>query len=190
MTPNKLEFFKVSSGEMLWNLLTSPSASWHIWILTAIGCVAIVAGAILDIRVMVLGLLICLSLVPPVVVFMYYSHVLDTYMIANILNHTVERCPGGYRVRIFREESDEEAEHGIADNLKVEKDSSDGKAKDSDARGKRWIEAAAMTVYDAKVTKRRNRGAFSVLYLEDSPVKVLYVPNGITPSCHAAEQAY
>lgn len=112
---------------MLGNLLTTPSASWHIWILTALGCVAILVGAVFDVRVMVLGFLICLSLVPPIVVFMYYSHVLDTYMIANILNHTVERCPGGYRIRIFREESDEEAEHGIADNLKVDKDLVDRK---------------------------------------------------------------
>lgn len=47
-----------------------------------------------------------------------------------------------------------------------------------------------MTICDSKVKKRINRGAFSVLYLEDSPVKVLYVPNGIANSSPETESTY
>lgn len=144
---DRLDFFKVSGREMFWNLLTTPSASWHIWTLAIVGVSVFVFGCLFDVRIMVLGLLICSSMVPPVVMYMYFSHVLDTYMIANVLNHTVERCSDGYRVRIYREVDDA------------------------------WVEAAAMTVLDSKIAGCRNRGAYSVLYLEDSPIKVLYVPN-------------
>lgn len=149
------DFFSVSRGEMVEYLLTTASIAWPVWVLAIAGLALTAVGAFIDWRILMVGLMILLAILPSLSYYIYFSHMLDTHMIANVLPHTIDSHPGGYLVRIFREEPRHDAEH--TDETE-------------------WVEAGRMTIFESKVKKSRVVGDFKVLTLVDSPVKVLYVP--------------
>lgn len=166
------DFFKVSKKEILCYLLSSRSSAWPVWILAIIGFVFLVIGVFFEWRFFVAGLIVIFTLIPTVMFFIFYSHMLDNQMIANLLPHTVEPHQGGYLVRIYR------------------KVSSEGKDDDEEDE---WVETRRMTIFDSAVRKRSDIGGFTVLDLVDSPVKVLYIPRGMMPIadfCEIKDDSY
>lgn len=154
------DFFIVGRKELIYYLLSSPAISWPLWLTLGLGLVLIFTGAVCDVRVMFLGLILCLTVAPTMAFFIYFSKMLDTHIMINILPHTIEGHPGGYLVRIYRAEPLQDED----DKDKVE-----------------WIETGKMTIFDSKVVKRIDRREYSILFLVDSPVKVLYIPRGLQP---------
>lgn len=160
------DFFNVSRKELIFYLLSSPSISWPLWLTFGLGLVLVFTGAVCDVRMMFLGLILCLTVAPTMAFFIYFSKMLDTHIMINILPHTIEGRPGGYLVRIYRAEP----------------------SQDDDTKDKmEWIETGKMTIFDSKVVKRIERGEYSILYLVDSPVKVLYIPRDLQPLPAACE---
>lgn len=145
-------------------LLTTPSIAWPVWLLVVVGLVLTAIGAFNDWRLLMVGLMIILAILPSLSYYIYFSHMLDTHMIANVLPHTIEPHPGGYFVTIFREEQRHDARN--------EEDTE-------------WVEAGRMTIFESKVKKSRVLGNFKVLTLVDSPVKVLYIPKELEPEHHS-----
>jgi len=140
--------------------MSSPSISWPVWAVGLVGAILTLAGALCDVRIMMVGLIICLTVMPMLAFFIYFSNMLDTHIMLNVLPHTLESKPGGYLVRLYRED----------------------RGKDSDGNENvEWVETGSMTIFDSKVRKRVEKSDLSVLYLVDSPVKVLYIPKGMQP---------
>lgn len=138
----------------------NAAISWSVWLVGIIGIVTIVLGAIFDTRFLIVGLIICLTIMPMLAFFIYFSNILDSHIMLNVLPHTIESKPGGYLVRIYREDR-----HDDCDGNEV----------------KEWVETGRMTIFDFKVKKRVEKDDYSLLYLVDSPVKVLYIPKGLQP---------
>lgn len=145
-------------------LLTTPSIAWPVWLLVVVGLVLTAIGAFNDWRLLMVGLMIILAILPSLSYYIYFSHMLDTHMIANVLPHTIEAHPGGYLVTIFREEQKHDARN------------------EDDTE---WVEAGRMTIFESKVKKSRALGNFKVLTLVDSPVKVLYIPKDLEAEHHS-----
>lgn len=152
------DFFIVSRKELILYLFTSPTVSWPIWLIGGIGLFAAIVGVFVDVRVMFVGLMLLLAVMPMVAFFIYFSCILDNHIMINILPHTIESRPGGYLVRIYREDRNEGA---------------DGREE------LEWVETGRMTIFESKVVKRVEKFNASVLYLVDSPVKVLYLPKDL-----------
>lgn len=157
---NTPDFFKVSRKEIFYFILSSFRLSWPLWTASAIGALLLLAGALYDVRIFALGLIMILAIVPTIGFFIYFSHILDTQMLANLLPHTVEAHGGDYLVRVYREETRQDEEGNQTSE---------------------WIEAGRMTLFSSRVKKCSYRNNFKVLFFEDSPLKVLYVPNHVTP---------
>lgn len=120
----------------------------------------ICVGALHDVRIILVGLIICLTVVPMLAFFILFSNILDTHIMLNVLPHTLESKAGGYLVKIYRKDRSKDRDG----NVHVE-----------------WVETGRMTIFDSKVKKRVEKSDSSVLYLVDSPVKVLYIPKGMQP---------
>ena len=136
-------------------LMSTPSISWPVWSAAGLGAMVSLLGALYDVRFMLVGLMICLSVTPMLAFFIFFCNILDTHIMLNVLPHTIESRTGGYLVRIYRED------------------------KFTDEEGKEaseWVETGRMTIFESKVQKRIERVDSSVLFLVDSPVKVLYIP--------------
>ncbi len=154
------DFIKIKRADIFWYLMRDLSISWLIWLLIIVGVAMVVAGVFVDFRISLVGLILCLSIVPSMAFFMYYSRLLGTNIIVNVLPHTVESCPGGYKVTIYRKQLLEKEDSGMETE---------------------WVVAEVMAVFEENVVSRERRGAFMVLHLVDSPVRVLYVPKDLKP---------
>lgn len=166
------DFFKVNRADIIWYLFRDVSVSLPIWIAIGVSLILVVVGAFIDWRLLVLGIAVALTVIPGAAFFIYFSHMLDTQTIANVLPHTVESYPGGYLVKIFREE--------------VSEDENGDQHHD-------WIEYSHITIFDSRVKKRTDMSYFSVLQLEDSPINVLYIPKGMEPKplyCQVKNHTY
>lgn len=163
------DFFKVSKGEIACYLLSTNAIAWPIWTLVFVGLVLLILGVFIEWRFFVAGLIVIFTLIPTVMFFIFYSHMLDTQMISNLLPHTVEPHQGGYLVRIYRKSSD---------------------ANEDDDADDDWIESSRMTIFDSNVKKRKDLGDFTVLDLVNSPVKVLYIPRGMQPLAEYCEMKH
>ncbi|MCM1489541.1 MAG: hypothetical protein NC095_01750 [Muribaculum sp.] len=151
-------FFKVSKSEIAGYILGSVSKSWILWLVALIGCLLSVGGFFIDWRLLVMGLMALFTIVPSIGFFIFYSCILDSHIVANMLPHTVEPHPEGYLVRIFRKKMNDEDDQ----NDEIE-----------------WIESQSMTILDSNVVRRKDKGDFSILHLVDSPVRLLYIPRGM-----------
>ena len=116
-------------------------------VLTGIGC-------FVDIRYLILGLIVCLAVLPGMAFFIFVNYMFATEMVANLLHHSVERRPNGYLVHIFRP---------AAQTDPIEK-------------GKVWIENGRLTLFDLNIVKTKITSEYEVVFFKDSPLGILFVP--------------
>ena len=146
--------FTVSRATIFKTLILSPSTGWLLWIVFAVGLVLTILGCFLDPRYLILGLIVILTVFPAMAFFMFVNYMFATEMVANLLNHTVERRQSGYLLRIFRPA-----------------DKSDPVEKD-----KEWIESGRLSFFDSNIVKTKITPKYEVVFLKDSPLSILYVP--------------
>lgn len=152
------DFFIVKKSELVSYLMGSPRISWSLWLTVAVGVILIIVGAFMDIKILMLGLIVCLTVAPTMAFFIYFTKLIDTHIMINVLPHTIEPKTERYFVTIYRKEQ----------------------RKDDDTEFD-WVETGTMTIFESKVRKRVEKGQYSILHLVDSPVKVLYIPKGMQP---------
>ncbi len=148
------KLFAVSRNTIFKTLLSNPSTGWMLWLALLIGLAVTVYGCFADVRCLILGLIICLSVVPSMAFFIFVNYMFATEMVANLLDHTVERHNKGYLVRIYRPVNPDE---------QVEED-------------KTWIECGRFTLFDSNIVKQKTTSEYEVLFYKDSPLSILYVP--------------
>ena len=151
---NVKEPFTVGRGIVLKQLILSPSTGWPVWCALFSGVALAVAGCFTDDRLMVLGLMICVCVIPAVVAFVYFFHILSPDMVANLLPHTLERRPDGYTLRIWSRSEPE-------DGSKVETC---------------WKESGRVMLYDSDIVASKSTFDYEMLFFKDSRMKILYVP--------------
>lgn len=148
------QLFAVSRNTIFKTLICNPSTGWMLWLVLFIGLALTVFGCIADVRCVILGLIICLTVAPSMAFFIFVNYMFATEMVANLLDHTVERHPHGYLVRIYRPVGpDEHVEDG-----------------------KTWIECGMFTLFDSNIVKEKTTNQYKVIFLKDSPLSILYVP--------------
>lgn len=145
--------FRVERSTVLKDLILIPSSGWPVWVVMGIGLAVIMVGCFFDIRFMVLGLMICVSVVPALVAFIYFSHTLSPDMVANLLPHTLERCTDGYLLRIWRRNDEDDSDDDV-----------------------NWMESGRIRLYDADVVATRSSFEYERLFFKNSLMKILYVP--------------
>lgn len=152
------DFFIVKRSELVSYLMGNPRISWPLWLTAAVGVILIIIGAFVYLRVLFLGLIVTLTIAPTMAFFIYFTNLIDTHIMLNMLPHTIEPKIERYFVTIYRKEPH----------------------KDDDSEFD-WVETGTMTIFESKVVKRVEKGQYSILHLIDSPVKVLYIPKGMQP---------
>lgn len=146
--------FTVSRNTIFWTLITTPSTSWILWLVLVIGILLIALGCYADSRYLILGLVVCLSVLPAVAFFLFVNYMFNSDMVANLLNHTVERRNNGYMLRIYRP----------------------AKQDDPIEAGKTWIENGRLTFFDSNIIRKKITDKYEVIFFKDSPLRILYVP--------------
>lgn len=146
--------FTISRTTIFKTLVFTPSTGWSIWIVFLIGLLLLAVGCFYDIRYMIIGLIVILSVIPAMAFFLFVNYMFATEMVANLLHHTVERRPNGYVIHIFRPADQNEP---------IE-------------RGKTWIESGRLTLFDSNVAKTQYDSKYEVLFFKDSPLSILYIP--------------
>ena len=148
------QLFAVSKNTIFKTLVCNLSTGWMLWLVLLIGIVLTIFGCIADVRFLILGLIICLTVVPSMAFFIFVRYMFATEIVANLLDHTIERRHNGYLLRIYRPVNpDEHVEDG-----------------------KTWIECGRFTLFDSNIVKTKTISQYEVLFLKDSPLSVLYVP--------------
>ncbi|MDE7346722.1 MAG: hypothetical protein K2N48_08295 [Muribaculaceae bacterium] len=151
---NAPEPFIVGRGTVLKNLLLIPSVGWPIWLVFFTGLVITLAGCFNDVRLLVLGLIICICVTPAVVAFIYFSRTLSPDIVPNLLPHTLERRADGYTLRIWRRPDPE----------------------DESESATTWMESGSISLYDSNIIASRSTFDYEMIYFKDSQMKILYVP--------------
>ena len=146
--------FTVSRTTIFKTLVFSPSTGWLLWIVFAIGFALSIIGCFVDLRYLLLGLIVVLTALPAMAFFLFVNYMFASEMVANLLNHTVERRNNGYLLRIYRPA-----------------DKNDPIEKDKD-----WIESGRLTFFDYNVVKTKLTAEYEVVFLKDSPLTILYIP--------------
>ncbi|MDE6023404.1 MAG: hypothetical protein K2G13_07880 [Muribaculaceae bacterium] len=154
MDSTKPQPFTVSRNIILKTLLLSPPTGWPIWLAFIIGFVLVLIGCFCDVRCLIIGLIIWLTVIPSMTFFMFVNYMFASEMVANLLNHTIEPRPNGYVVHIFRP----------AD------------PHNSTEQGETWIESGRLSIFDYNIVKRKLSGDYEVLFLKDAPLGILFVP--------------
>ena len=146
--------FTVSRNTIFKTLILTPSTGWSIWVVFLIGIILTAIGCFVDLRYLILGLIVILTVIPAMAFFLFVNYMFATEMVANLLHHSVERKPNGYMVHIFRPADPEEP---------FEKD-------------KTWIENGRLTLLDSNVVRTKTTAEYEVIFFKDSPLGILYVP--------------
>lgn len=155
------EPFSVSRSAVLETLLKTPSKSWQIWCIGGIGIALIIMGCFGDLRFLVLGLMICVAVVPAIVAFFYFSYSLSPQIVANLLPHTIEALPDGYLLRIWKKEDPE----------------------DDNEETPRWIESSDIHLYSSDIIATKTNIDYKILFFSpSSPLSILFLPNNLTTS--------
>lgn len=153
-TDIQTERFRVPASEIFLYMLAKPRKSWAIWLLVGLGAVLMVAGLVADMRLVAVGLMVWLALVPTAAFFMHYSEALSPSVAPNLLPHSMERIPGGYIMRVYRKE---------IDNDEV-----------------RYVESQIFSVRDADIKEESVSGAYRRLELSTPSLSILFLP--LTPN--------
>ncbi len=153
------EPFSVSRPSVLEMLLKTPSKSWQIWCIGGIGIALIIMGCFGDVRLLVLGLMICIAIVPAILVFLYFSYSLSPKIVPNLIPHTIENLPDGYLLRIWKQENPEE---------------------ESETSPK-WIESTSIRLYSSDIITIKNNIDYKILFFSPtSPLTILFLPHSLT----------
>lgn len=144
--------FVVPASEVFLYMLTVPRKSWAVWSLTGIGLLLIAAGLIADMRIVAVGLMVWLALVPTAAFFMHYTEALSPTVSPNLLPHTVERIPGGHIVRVFRTQADEKS----------------GETS--------LVESGIISVSDSDIIRESTSGIYRRLELRNESLSLLFIP--------------
>ena len=136
------------------HILLRPSASWPVWMVLCAGILISVAGCVSDVRLLMVGLMLCVAVAPAVAVFIYFSHTLSPDMVANLLPHTLERRPDGYMLRLWRRPDTDDDSEGSPD----------------------WMETGSIMLYDRDIIASKSSFDYEMLFFKDSLMKILYVP--------------
>lgn len=148
------EPFTVKRITIFKTLLLAPAKGWPVWAAFFIGLLLTTAGCFIDLRFLLFGLIIWLTVVPMIALFQFVNFMLGSEMVANLLHHTIERRNSSYLIHIFRP----------ADKSNpIEADKS-------------WVESGRLTVFDTSVVKKSYTNDYEVLFLKDAPLSVLYLP--------------
>ena len=150
--------FTVSRNTIFKTLIFSRSTGWPIWLLSFLGFAATIIGCFYDVTYLILGLIVCLTVLPTMAFSLFVNYMFASEMVANLLNHTVERRSNGYHLRIFRP----------ADQ------------SDPHEAGKTWIESGRLTLFDSNVVRTESTTEYDVIFFKDSPLAILYVPKQVT----------
>lgn len=155
---SSMEPFSVRGLDIFWDLLRHSRTGWPMW-LCIIFCAIFLAFGIMmkDTRFLIVGVMFWLTIVPVTCFFLYYYYLFSEDMLANILPHTMERNRDGYTLWMYKK--------------LVLRDSDDDGAEKT-----KWMVCGRISVMDASVIKTRKCFNYTVLYLEDAPMSVLYVP--------------
>lgn len=146
--------FTVSRATIFKTLIFSKKTGWMLWIVFFIGFILSAIGCFFDFRYLILGLIVCLTMLPTMAFFIFVHHMFASEMVANLLNHTVERYNNGFLLRIYRPA-----------------DKSDPIEKD-----KEWIESGRLSLFDSNIVRSRTTSDYEVFFYKDSPLAILYVP--------------
>ncbi len=149
--------FTISRNTVFWTLITTPATAWLLWIVVFIGLILIALGCFFDLRYLILGLIVCLTVLPTMAFFQFINYMFATEMVANLLNHTIERHNDGYLVRIFRPANQEEP---------IE-------------TGKTWIETGRLTLFDSNIIRTKSTNEYEVVFFKDSSLSILYIPKDL-----------
>lgn len=144
--------FQVPASEVFTYMLTMPRKSWAVWTFAGLGILLIAAGLIADMRLVAVGLMVWVALVPTAAFFMHYSESLSPKVAPNLLPHTVERLPGGYLVRVYRKQIDEET---------------------NDVQ---LVESQIITVKDSDIIAESKSGIYRRLALKNETLSLLFLP--------------
>ncbi|MDE6018780.1 MAG: hypothetical protein K2G85_08210 [Muribaculaceae bacterium] len=145
--------FTVSRGTIFKTLVFKLSTGWPLWALFLIGVLIILIGSY-DLRWVVVGLIICLTVVPTLAFYLFIKHMFATEMVANLLNHTVECRSNSYIVHIFRP----------ADQASPAE------------KGKDWVESGRLTLFEYNIVSKKITSDYQVLFFKNSPLEILYIP--------------
>ncbi len=156
--------FRVSREAVFKTMLLAPSSGWPVWVAGGVGLFLICFGSIMDIRWLLVGLMICVAVVPGIAALTYFNYTLSPEIVANMLPHTLERIPDGFLLRLWR--------HPDSDNDQE----SEGETDDGNAGGEKWEQTAVMSLSDKKIVDRKTTNDYEVFYFKDSQLKILYVP--------------
>ncbi|MDE5793221.1 MAG: hypothetical protein K2I08_00700 [Muribaculaceae bacterium] len=146
--------FTVSRNTIFKTLILTPSTAWILWLVVAVGLAFVVVGCIADIRWLILGLIVVLTMTPTIAFFIFVNFMFASEMVANFLHHTIERRPGSYLLHIYRKANEDEPIEA----------------------GKTWIESGSLTLFDCNIIRKKTESKYEVIYLKDSPLSILYVP--------------
>ncbi len=168
---NPPEPFTVNRSAVVKTLLATPSKSWQIWCASGIGIILIIIGCFSDLRFIVLGLMICVAIVPAIVAFLYFSYSLSPQIVPNLLPHTVDFLPDGYLIRIWKKEEPE------ADT------------EEEPEAPQKWIESSAISLSSSDIIATKSTFDYKILFFSlSSPLRILYLPktsqlhNSTTPT--------
>lgn len=146
--------FTVSRNTVLMTMIMSPSTGWLIWIVLFVGLILIGIGCFMDYRYLIIGLILCFTVIPTMAFFLFVNFMFASEMVANLLHHTIERRHDSYLIHILRPADQDNP---------VERD-------------KVWIESGRLTIFDSNVVRKKLTPEYEVLFLENAPLSVLYVP--------------
>ncbi len=146
--------FTVSRNTIFKTLVCTPSTGWVLWIIFSLGLFFIGIGCFVDLRYLILGLIVCLTVVPTTAFFIFVNYMFASEMVANLLHHTVERRPSGYLLRIYRPANQD-------DPIEV---------------GKTWIESGRLSFFDSNIVRTKTSSKYQVIFLKDSALSILFVP--------------
>ncbi len=153
------EPFSISRSAVLKTILETPSKSWQIWCAGGIGIILIIMGCFGDLRFLVLGLMICVAVVPAIMAFLYFSYSLSPKIVANLLPHTIETLPNGYLLRIWKKDEPE----------------------DDTEETHRWIESSTIHLFSSDIIATKSTFEYKILlFSHTSPLQLLYLPFSIT----------
>ena len=148
------EPFTVERSAVARTLLSKRAVGWPLWSAVTAGLLLTASGCLWDLRLTVLGLMVCVAVAPSVAALIYFSRTLAPDMVANLLPHTLERQDGGYLLRLWRRPDPEVPEEAGMD----------------------WMESGCISLSDSNIVERKTSGEYEMLFYKDSGMKILYVP--------------
>lgn len=73
----------IDKKELLLTFICSYKVSWPLWIAISLGVILFVVGAVCNIKIMLLGLIICFAMCPSIAFFIYYTKLIDIQILLN-----------------------------------------------------------------------------------------------------------